>query len=125
MSNRKEGEEIGARIKAARISRGLTQEELADAAGISRPAVTMWEAGDVNNIRPKHLFRAATALGVEPQWIVTGEESKAKITQRHLTKEAMLLAEEYDSMPTNLRQRMRELFEILRRDKPKPAPKKK
>lgn len=36
------------RLKEARLSAGLTQEEVAKALNISRTTVTMWETGDVN-----------------------------------------------------------------------------
>ena len=36
---------LGAHIRAARIARGLSQRELADKAGISRPTLSLFENG--------------------------------------------------------------------------------
>jgi transcriptional regulator with XRE-family HTH domain len=39
--------ELGERLKQARIARGLTQEQLGLAVGVTRAAVSQWEAGQV------------------------------------------------------------------------------
>lgn len=49
-----------------------TQADLARALKISKSAVTQWASGATNEITPKHLFRAARFLGVEPEWLGTG-----------------------------------------------------
>lgn len=61
------------RIKQARLTAQLTQQELARAVGISRAAVAQWENGQSRNIRPHHLFLAATKLGCDAQWLATGQ----------------------------------------------------
>lgn len=38
-------EDIGLKIKTMRMSRGMTQQDLADAVGVSRSAISMWESG--------------------------------------------------------------------------------
>lgn len=39
--------ELGERLKRARVARGLTQEQLGLAVGVTRAAVSQWEAGQV------------------------------------------------------------------------------
>lgn len=64
---------IGARLRQARRSVGMTQQELADHCAVSRAAVAQWEA---DQTRPSfaHLQAATDALGVWISW-VTGNES--------------------------------------------------
>jgi transcriptional regulator with XRE-family HTH domain len=56
---------LGARIRELRIERGLSQEALADAAGIGRSYMSGIERG-VRNCSTLHLFRIAKALRVPP-----------------------------------------------------------
>jgi len=61
----------GARIRAARVHAGLTQEELAVAVGVSRSAVAQWEtdrAGQVGG----NLARIAEVLSVSVGHLLTG-----------------------------------------------------
>lgn len=53
--------DLAARIKAARERKGWTQQDLADAVGVTRGSVRNWEAG----VEPKNsLSRIEDALGV-------------------------------------------------------------
>lgn len=52
------------RLKGARERKGLTQQELAERAGVSRPTVTRLEAGMQAN--PPTARKIAQALGCEP-----------------------------------------------------------
>ena len=36
----------GVRLRLARRARGLTQQQLADMAGVSRQAISLWESGE-------------------------------------------------------------------------------
>jgi transcriptional regulator with XRE-family HTH domain len=53
-------------LRAAREAKLLTQQELADAAGVSRTTVTELEAG-VRNAHVRTIRRLATALGIPAQ----------------------------------------------------------
>lgn len=55
---------IGARIRAARHRRGLSQKQVGDALGINDRHVQAWEAGR-RNPGPKHLAKLAEVLGLE------------------------------------------------------------
>lgn len=56
---------IGEKIKKAREKRGLSQEELGDAVGMSRISVLQVEKGEANTTLPK-LWLIACATGVQP-----------------------------------------------------------
>src|ERR1700676_4009831 len=53
------------RLAHARMSRGVTQEELAIAVGISVPTYRRLERGETQNPKLRHLMNCAIALGVE------------------------------------------------------------
>lgn len=63
------------RLARVRISRGVTQEELAEAIGVSAPTIRRLERGEVENPKLRHLVNCAIALGVdldkvlEPAWL--------------------------------------------------------
>jgi transcriptional regulator with XRE-family HTH domain len=70
-----ESEPPSTRLARVRISRGVTQEELAEAIGVSPPTVRRLERGEVENPKLRHLVNCAIALGVdldeilEPAWL--------------------------------------------------------
>lgn len=64
-------EQIGMRLMQRRKALGLSQEELARAAGYSgQSAVREIESGGVR--KPGKLLELAAALGVRPEWLSTG-----------------------------------------------------
>lgn len=65
--------ELRDRVKKARNEAGLTQEQLAAAAKVSRSAVTMWERGQTKSLDAAPCVRAAHALNVDPLWLASGE----------------------------------------------------
>ncbi|WOI52549.1 helix-turn-helix transcriptional regulator [Parvularcula sp. LCG005] len=63
---------IGQRIRAARKTRNLNQEALANRLGVTQPTVANWEA-DVHSPRQMMLARLAEALDVSLGWLAGGE----------------------------------------------------
>lgn len=55
--------EIGARIKELRLSQGLTQQQLADLSGLSKPNISNIEAGKYS-VGIDVLYRVCEALKV-------------------------------------------------------------
>jgi len=60
---------IGERLKQLRIEQAMTQEELAQAAGIGKNTVNRLET-NATEPRPPTLRKLARALGVEPRELV-------------------------------------------------------
>lgn len=56
--------ELGETLRAARLAQGLTQEELADVAKLTRPHLVHIEQGKTTE-RLDQLFRLASLLGLE------------------------------------------------------------
>ena len=63
---------LGQRIRQAREAAGLTQEQLGRSAGVTRSAISQWETGTVDSVEAATLNRAARALGVSIDWLLSG-----------------------------------------------------
>lgn len=67
-------------VRQAREQRGWHQDQLADAAGVSRPTIQRWETGKTGTPDPENARRVFQALGLDPRLIpvvlgyVTAEE---------------------------------------------------
>ncbi|MGE8281472.1 MAG: helix-turn-helix domain-containing protein [Stenotrophomonas sp.] len=66
---------MSVRIKASRISAGLSQTELAVAIGVNRSTVGHWERGGAFSPSREHLQALSLALQVSLDWLVHGEPS--------------------------------------------------
>lgn len=69
-------QDIGARIKAAREELGWTQDQLAEAVGVSRSAVAQWETGRAGQVTT-NLTRVAATLGVGVEHLMYGRDKRA------------------------------------------------
>jgi transcriptional regulator with XRE-family HTH domain len=65
---------VGARIRALRHARGLTQDELAAACDVSRSAVAQWETDRSGQLRG-NISRIADALGTSIEHLLHGSPS--------------------------------------------------
>ena len=70
---------IHTRIKKARNNKGITLQQLGEAAGVSAQAAQQWEEGG-NTPRAKRLSAIAAALGVSEVWLQFGDEAAAQAT---------------------------------------------
>jgi transcriptional regulator with XRE-family HTH domain len=68
--------QIGARIKDVRQERGWTQDQLAQAVGVSRSAVAQWETGRAGQITG-NLTRIAASLDVGVEFLMYGSDKRA------------------------------------------------
>lgn len=60
------------RVRAARKTRKLTQQELADAADLSLSFVVLLESGERENMHVKSAVDLAAALGCSLAWLIEG-----------------------------------------------------
>lgn len=63
---------VGEKIKAARIRKGYTQEELGNMIGVQKSAVAKYESGRVVNIKRSTLKKLSEVLGIPPVELVDG-----------------------------------------------------
>lgn len=61
------------RLTAAIAHAGITKAELARRVGISAPSVNGWFSGKAKFLRGENLLSAASALGVNQNWLATGK----------------------------------------------------
>jgi len=85
-------EAIGERIRALRRQRGITQEALAEAVGVSRSAVAQWETGRAGQVTG-NLTRVAEILGVAAATLLG--ETAHHAAPRSLTGDEMAVVRLY------------------------------
>ena len=68
--------EIGQKIKHARLSKNMTQEELGKIIGVQKSAIAKYESGRVVNIKRSTLQKIASALNIRPSELVFEETPK-------------------------------------------------
>jgi len=70
---------VGARIRARRIARGLTQDQLAADCGVSRSAVAQWETDRAGQLRG-NISRIAEALDISVEHLLHGDRLETGMT---------------------------------------------
>ena len=71
----------GERLKGCRDRLALSQQQLADAAGVSVRAVVSWEKSE-NGINPQAMRRLAEVLDTRPEYLA-GDEPMGKVEPRY------------------------------------------
>jgi len=66
---------IGSRIKQIRIVNGITQDQLAERAGITKQAISLLERGESK--KTFYLVEIAAALGTTAEYLKTGKKKAA------------------------------------------------
>lgn len=69
---------IGLAIAMRREQIGLTQEELAQRIGVTKPTISRWESGDISNMRRDRIQKLADALRVSPIELLDDETDGLK-----------------------------------------------
>ena len=79
--------DIGEKIRTARISKGMTQEELGKLLGVQKSAVAKYENGRVVNIKRSTLKKISDILEIRPSELISIEEKIEKapeeMAERH------------------------------------------
>lgn len=101
---------LSKRIREAREAAGLTQQQLADACGITDGTVSAWENGKAKGILADNLFAAADKMGVDPRWLATGigTAPPARDSVREITQTL-------ESLPEDQQEAVRRLIKSLKR----------
>ena len=79
--------DIGEKIRTARISKGMTQEELGKLLGVQKSAIAKYENGRVVNIKRSTLKKISNILEIRPSELISIEEEIRKapeeMAERH------------------------------------------
>jgi transcriptional regulator with XRE-family HTH domain len=61
---------IGEKIRAARLAKGMTQEELGKILGVQKSAIAKYENGRIVNIKRSTLKKISDVLGIRPSELI-------------------------------------------------------
>lgn len=93
--------EIKDLLKARRLEKGLTLDEVAHMVGVSAPTISRWESGDIANMRRDKIAKLAQALDVSPAvimgWDMSPSASPSPNDYVLLNDNEKLLIESYRS----------------------------
>ncbi len=98
------------RLREAREAAGLTQRQLAESCGVTDKAVSAWEQGNVDTILADNLYAVADKLGIDPRWLLLGDDRPHQVTTT-ITEMARALAD----LPIEQQEAVRNLIHSLRR----------
>lgn len=108
--------EIGKRIKDARISKGLTQEQLGSLVGVQKSAIAKYESGRVVNIKRSTLHKLAEALDIRGSdlFIESNPKEAAELSARVLIDSDLReVVELFSTLNDNDKQTVKELIRRL------------
>lgn len=114
--------DIGAKIKAARIRKGLTQDELGKLLGVQNSAIAKYEKGRVVNIKRSTIQKMSEILDMSPaEFIMDFEEEIKKdpvaLAEKHIEilmdEEFVGLFYKYKALDAKQRKVVRNLIDSL------------
>lgn len=77
---------IGEKIRAARLAKGMTQEELGEILGVQKSAIAKYENGRIVNIKRSTLKKISDVLGIRPSELIYEkiEQNPVGTAERHI-----------------------------------------
>lgn len=108
--------DVGEKIKAARKSKGFTQEELGKRIGVQKSAIAKYESGRVVNIKRSTLQKLADALDLRGSDLIVESNPKetASVVARVLNDvDLMDMIEEYYKLNEDDKKTVRNLISSL------------
>ena len=110
--------DIGQKIKNARISKGMTQEELGNEIGVQKSAIAKYENGRVVNIKRSTLQKIAKVLNIRPSELIF-EGNPKEVAELHakilMDMELMNAIEEYYLLSEENQKMVRDLIHNLKK----------
>ena len=104
-------EGMAQRIKALRLEKGLTLEQVADVVGVGKSTVRKWETGMIANMKRDKIAGLAKALGTTTDYLMGWPENDNSPSEPQLTEGEQLMLELFRKIPAD---RQPEAVELLR-----------
>ena len=103
--------DIGAKIRSARLSKGLTQEELGEILGVQKSAIAKYENGRIVNIKRSTLKKLSDVLCIPPYELVYEQGKENPPAEPKLTEGEEKLLKLIRLMPDEMKKQYVELLE--------------
>jgi transcriptional regulator with XRE-family HTH domain len=91
------------RITAAIRRAGVTQGQVAEACGVSGPAVNQWLTGKTKNVDPRYLADVAACTDASLGWLMTGKGDPGRKARDPLSPAEEKLLQDYRRLTPKVR----------------------
>jgi transcriptional regulator with XRE-family HTH domain len=101
------------RIRVAIERSGVTQEQVAEACGVSGPAVNQWLTGKTKRIDPGYLVDVAACTNASLNWLMTGKGNPARQKREPLSSVEERLLADFRRLPVKVRVEVSRLVKVI------------
>jgi transcriptional regulator with XRE-family HTH domain len=101
------------RIKTAMRRVGVTQGQVAEACGVSGPAVNQWLTGKTKNIDPRYLADVAACTNASLNWLMTGKGDPGRQARDPLSSAEQELLGDYRKLSPKVRSEVGRLVKAI------------
>jgi transcriptional regulator with XRE-family HTH domain len=91
------------RIRTAMRRAGVTQGQVAEACGVSGPAVNQWLTGKTRNVDPRYLADVAACTNSSLNWLMTGKGDPGRKARDPLSTAEQRLLEDFRKLTPKVR----------------------
>ena len=104
--------DLSRKIKALRLTRKMTLEQVADIVGVGKSTVRKWEIGMIANMKRDKIALLAKALGTTPAYLMGWEEDEKEKNYIEVTEDEQKLLDLFRLVPENQQQMVLQMIEI-------------
>ena len=109
---------LGAKIRAARVKKSMTQEDLARITNTTKQNIYKYENGIITNIPLDKLEAIAAALSVDPAELAGWKNETREGLSAPKTLEARIVSFGMDNLPESERQKILALLQVMYNNNP-------
>jgi transcriptional regulator with XRE-family HTH domain len=91
------------RIRVAMRRAGVTQGQIAEACGVSGPAVNQWLTGKTKNVDPRYLADVAACTNASLNWLMTGKGDPGRKARDPLSSAEERLLQDFRRLTPKVR----------------------